>query len=89
MKSCLACLLLNRLNRLNHLNNPYRFRDYWHNTAVVRGGILVYNTGRALASFEQLLRDKAHCMAQPDALISAVGTKVWTCTLPSFPHISK
>lgn len=32
---------------------------------------------RALGSFQQLLKDKAHCMAHPDALISAVGTKVY------------
>ena len=32
---------------------------------------------RALDSFQKLLREKAHCMAHPDALISAVGTKVY------------
>ncbi|GAX82355.1 hypothetical protein CEUSTIGMA_g9784.t1 [Chlamydomonas eustigma] len=53
------------------------FREFWVSTGAVRGGVLVYNTGRSLQSFEQLLKDKAHCMAAPDALISAVGTKVY------------
>jgi hypothetical protein len=51
-------------------------RSWWQEEAVPRGGVLVYNTGRSLASFTTLLADKAHCLAHPDALISAVGTKV-------------
>lgn len=43
---------------------------------VLRGGLLVYNTGRALESFTELMQGKAGCLAQPDVLISAVGTKV-------------
>jgi hypothetical protein len=35
---------------------------------------------RALDSFKQLLSDKAHCLAHPDILISAVGTKVYKYT---------
>lgn len=35
---------------------------------------------RALASFEQLLASKASCLAHPDILISAVGTKVYLFT---------
>jgi hypothetical protein len=31
---------------------------------------------RALGSFQQLLKDKGHCLAHPDVLLSAVGTKV-------------
>ncbi|GAX82353.1 hypothetical protein CEUSTIGMA_g9782.t1 [Chlamydomonas eustigma] len=46
------------------------FREVWVSTGAVS---LVYNTGRSLQSFEQLLKDKAHCMATPDA----VGTKVY------------
>lgn len=32
---------------------------------------------RALDSFQALLAEKSHCLAHPDALISAVGTKVY------------
>jgi hypothetical protein len=35
---------------------------------------------RALDSFKQLLSDKTHCLAHPDILISAVGTKVYNYT---------
>uniref|UniRef100_A0A7S0QZA9 Sucrose phosphatase-like domain-containing protein n=1 Tax=Chlamydomonas leiostraca TaxID=1034604 RepID=A0A7S0QZA9_9CHLO len=54
------------------------FRGWWEEEAVPRGGVLVYNTGRSLESFLKLLLDKKHCLALPDALISAVGTKVYT-----------
>ncbi|KAL6764257.1 sucrose-6F-phosphate phosphohydrolase-domain-containing protein [Haematococcus lacustris] len=53
------------------------FRQWWEEQALPRGCVLVYNTGRSLDSFKALLRDKAHCLAPPDALISAVGTKVY------------
>ncbi|KAG1661702.1 hypothetical protein FOA52_002038 [Chlamydomonas sp. UWO 241] len=56
------------------------FRDFWLSSAVPRGSKLVYNTGRALKSFQALMKEKAHCMAHPDALISAVGTKVYLCS---------
>ncbi|MEW5316387.1 MAG: hypothetical protein WDW38_007764 [Sanguina aurantia] len=53
------------------------FKAWWEESGVTRGGVLVYNTGRALDSFQALLSDKSHCLAHPDALISAVGTKVY------------
>ncbi|MEW5307867.1 MAG: hypothetical protein WDW36_010240 [Sanguina aurantia] len=53
------------------------FKAWWQEAGVTRGGVLVYNTGRALDSFQALLSDKSHCLAPPDALISAVGTKVY------------
>ncbi|WIA20655.1 hypothetical protein OEZ85_005031 [Tetradesmus obliquus] len=56
------------------------FKEWWENEGLLRGGLLVYNTGRALDSFKQLLADKAHCLAHPDVLISAVGTKVYNFT---------
>lgn len=34
-------------------------------------------SSRALDSFKQLLQDKSHCLAHPDVLISAVGTKIY------------
>lgn len=53
------------------------FKSFWEDTAVVRGGVLVYNTGRSLESFQQLLASKAGVLARPDLLISAVGTKIY------------
>ena len=38
----------------------------------------VYNTGRALDKWEQLIAEKRGILAPPDVLISSVGTKVWT-----------
>ena len=35
---------------------------------------------RALDSFKKLLQDKSHCLAHPDVLISAVGTKIYNFT---------
>jgi hypothetical protein len=37
----------------------------------------VYSTGRSLESFALLIQEKAAVMATPDALICAVGTKVY------------
>eukprot|EP00879_Flechtneria_rotunda_P009113 GHRR01009540.1.p1 GENE.GHRR01009540.1~~GHRR01009540.1.p1 ORF type:complete len:351 (+),score=105.97 GHRR01009540.1:250-1302(+) len=56
------------------------FKEWWENEGVLRGGLLVYNTGRALDSFERLLTEKAHCLGHPDILISAVGTKIYNFT---------
>lgn len=55
------------------------FCRYWENTAALAGGVLVYNTGRSLGQFQELLQTKADCLAVPNALITAVGTKV--CSL--------
>ncbi|KAF5835213.1 sucrose-6F-phosphate phosphohydrolase-domain-containing protein [Dunaliella salina] len=53
-----------------------RFKEYWENAAVLGGSILVYNTGRSLGSVRELLRSQPQ-VAEPDAVISAVGTKVF------------
>ncbi|KXZ45571.1 hypothetical protein GPECTOR_53g157 [Gonium pectorale] len=53
------------------------FRSWWEDGGALRGGVLVYNTGRSLQSFLELLRSKSGCMAVPDALILAVGTCVY------------
>ena len=37
----------------------------------------MYSTGRSLESFASLIEEKAAVMATPDALICAVGTKVY------------
>ena len=52
------------------------FRQYWENTAALAGGVLVYNTGRSLGQFQELMQSKADSLAVPNALITAVGTKV-------------
>eukprot|EP00803_Ostreobium_quekettii_P004176 evm.model.scf_87.1 EVM.evm.TU.scf_87.1 scf_87:8029-14871(-) len=53
------------------------FRDFWEQEAVLRGSVLVYNTGRNLQSFKGLLAEKSGVLAVPDILISAVGTKIY------------
>ncbi|KAG2425471.1 hypothetical protein HXX76_013681 [Chlamydomonas incerta] len=53
------------------------FKSWWEDAGALAGGVLVYNTGRSLPSFLELLRSKAGCMAVPDALILAVGTCVY------------
>lgn len=54
-----------------------QFCEYWENTAALAGGVLVYNTGRSLGQFQELLASKAAMLALPNALITAVGTKVF------------
>jgi hypothetical protein len=51
------------------------FRTWWEAGGALVGGSLVYNTGRSLASFLELLKGKAGVMAVPDALILAVGAR--------------
>lgn len=53
------------------------FTEWWRGVGVVAGGRLCYNTGRALDLFLELVEEKKHCMAEPDMLLSAVGTKVY------------
>ena len=62
------------------------FCDYWENTAALAGGILVYNTGRSLGQFQELMQAKADGLAMPNALITAVGTKVGH--MPRWSHAS-
>ena len=45
--------------------------------AFPKGSALVYSTGRSLESFAALIAEKKGVMAVPDALICAVGTKVY------------
>ncbi|GFR51603.1 hypothetical protein Agub_g14027 [Astrephomene gubernaculifera] len=58
------------------------FRSWWEEAGALRGGVLVYNTGRSLSSFLDLLRTKSGCMGVPDALVLAVGT----CVYLRHPH---
>lgn len=56
------------------------FQHWWLDQGVAAGGRLVANTGRALDLFLRLLEEKGHVMPQPDLLISALGTRVYTVT---------
>ena len=49
--------------------------QYWEDHAALCGSVLVFNTGRSLGQIRALL-DEKRMLAVPDALITAVGTKV-------------
>ncbi|PSC75747.1 fumarylacetoacetase [Micractinium conductrix] len=53
------------------------FTRWWREEGVAAGGRLVFNTGRALDLFEALLVEKSSVMAEPDLLISSIGTRVY------------
>ena len=53
------------------------FATWWRRRGIPAGGKLVYNTGRALDLFLQLLEEKKTCLPEPDVLISSVGTKIY------------
>ncbi|PNH04622.1 Ribosomal protein S6 kinase alpha-4 [Tetrabaena socialis] len=52
-----------------------RFADYWENSASLAGSLLVYNTGRSLGQFVDLMKKCDGKVAIPDVVITAVGTK--------------
>jgi sucrose-6F-phosphate phosphohydrolase len=59
-------------------NSSSRFLEYWEDQQSLSGSILCYNTGRSLGQFVELMKKMAAGrVAIPDALITAVGTKVW------------
>eukprot|EP00884_Botryococcus_braunii_P004434 jgi/Botrbrau1/13992/Bobra.150_1s0004.1 len=53
------------------------FCNYWEYNAALCGGVLVYNTGRSLGQFMSLHEEKNGTLALPNALITAVGTKIF------------
>ena len=53
------------------------FTSYWEQVATLCQSVLVYNTGRSIGQFQGLFQQKRSCMALPDAIITAVGTKVF------------
>lgn len=53
------------------------FREYWENTAALCSSILVYNTGRSVGQVTGLMEHQRDCMAVPNAIITAVGTKIF------------
>ena len=66
--------------RAVHGRGPYGSFTFDGSAGVVSmppGSSLVYSTGRSLESFESLAEAKGGILAVPDALICAVGTKVY------------
>lgn len=57
--------------------SSHRFAEYWENSASLAGSLLVYNTGRSLGQFVDLMKKCDGKVAIPDVVITAVGTKVW------------
>ncbi|GLC57318.1 hypothetical protein PLESTB_001211200 [Pleodorina starrii] len=57
--------------------SSHRFAEYWENSASLAGSLLVYNTGRSLGQFVDLMKKCDGKLAIPDVVITAVGTKVW------------
>eukprot|EP00892_Ulva_mutabilis_P007092 jgi/Ulvmu1/4755/UM020_0040.1 len=53
------------------------FRQYWETSATLCSSILVYNTGRSIGQLTGLLEYRQGSMTVPDAIITAVGTKVF------------
>jgi len=57
------------------------WNDFTHlpcNKQALVGSILCYNTGRSLGQFVDLMQRCRGCVAVPDVLVTAVGTKVST-----------
>jgi len=54
-----------------------RFAKYWEERASLTGSFLVYNTGRSLGQVTGLLESMEGILPIPDALITAVGTKIY------------
>lgn len=67
----MASVYCGRLSRLSQLG-----LQYWEEHAALSGSVLVFNTGRSLGQIQSLLTEKQGKLAIPDALITAVGTKV-------------
>ncbi|GFR50917.1 hypothetical protein Agub_g13235 [Astrephomene gubernaculifera] len=57
--------------------SSHRFAEYWENSASLAGSLLVYNTGRSLGQFVDLMKKCEGRVAIPDVVVTAVGTKVW------------
>ena len=57
-------------------NSSERFLSYWESSQALAGSLLVYNTGRSLGQFVELMKRCDNKVAVPDMLITAVGTKV-------------
>lgn len=53
------------------------FKRYWDDTASLAGSVLVYSTGRSIGQVMSLFKEKGGALAVPDAIVTAVGTKIF------------
>lgn len=53
------------------------FKRYWDDSASLAGSVLVYSTGRSIGQVMSLFKEKQGALAVPDAIVSAVGTKIF------------
>ena len=53
------------------------FAQLWQRRHAPAGGVLAYSTGRSLAQYESLAEERGEALLRPDALITAVGTRVY------------
>jgi sucrose-6F-phosphate phosphohydrolase len=54
-----------------------RFAKYWEDRAALTGSFLVFNTGRSFGQVLGLLEHMKGTLPIPDAIITAVGTKIF------------
>lgn len=54
-----------------------RFATYWEDRAALTGSFLVFNTGRSYGQVMGLLEHMTGTLPIPDAIITAVGTKIF------------
>ena len=54
-----------------------RFATYWEDRAALTGSFLVFNTGRSFGQVMGLLEHMNGTLPIPDAIITAVGTKIF------------
>ena len=59
------------------IGSTERFGRYWEDRAALTGSFLVYNTGRSLGQVIGLLQHLQGVLPVPDAIITAVGTKIF------------
>lgn len=59
------------------LTSTGRFARYWEDRAALTGSFLVFNTGRSFGQVVGLLEQMKGTLPIPDAIITAVGTKIF------------
>jgi sucrose-6F-phosphate phosphohydrolase len=59
------------------LTSTGRFARYWEDRAALTGSFLVFNTGRSFGQVMGLLEQMKGTLPVPDAIITAVGTKIF------------
>lgn len=61
----------------NDTASTARFAKYWEDRAALTGSFLVFNTGRSFGQVMGLLEQMQGVLPIPDAIITAVGTKIF------------